>query len=1126
MKSTSQYKALALATWIMLGSTLLPAQSGSSSVQGTVTDVSGAVIQGASIVLTNASTGVVLNGSSDSSGSYSFPSVPPGVYTVDVSKQDFASYKISQFNVIVGQHATQNAMLNVASSASVVVNASGLSNLLDPQSNDLGTVVGPQSVNQLPLSNRNYLQLGLLSGATQRTSGAANGSVSQTGHDDQSINIAGNQPDFTLYVVNGLQTLGSRAGNTSLNLSVGAIDQFEVHYGFFMPDLGPNPGIVDVVTKSGTNKIHGELFEFVRNNQMQARDFFNVTAAGVPTSPGPYHVNQFGFDFGGPILKDKLFYFVNYEGYRRTSSNVQNATTPTAAMFSGDFTGTGVTVYDPLTYSSTTGQRQPFPGNKIPDSRISSNIKGLLTYYTPGPTLTTNNVVGTPKATYNSDQFMGKIDYSVNPRHQIFAQGNWLNSPVNNPGLFPGQGTSFPMDTELVNLGWNWTLGSNKVNELRLGGIRDSVYSQGSQVDGVQNKLNITGTADANGVPSITFSNGGFTGFGTSTGLIGNLDNVYQVHDGFNWLHGNHQIKFGADIAYLRTIQSSANANARGIFNFNGNFTAQFNRGGFTPVANTGSSFADFLLGDINTGQSIGMPRTHLRWTTAQPYIQDTWKVTPTFTANLALSWYGATSPNPSGPDKNLIHGFDFVAGKPTFAALGQMSPSVYPMTMTNWAPRVGFTFAPTSLKNTLFRAGWGIYYTTQQAVNFQYAVVSQVISVNNAVSNVQPNAAYVLGVNAMPSFTVGQITQPQADAITGPIQYLSQTQRSPYVEQWNADVQHTFAQKYLLDVAYIANASHRLPLNWNPFDCSSPGSNLCFDSNNPYFPKYSYMQEVDSIGYGNYNALLVKFQRQFSSGLSLLANYTYSKALSASQEGSNGNLNQRSSCLPGCDYGPTTSNIPHSLIVSAVWELPVGRGRHFGNSINPVVNSVVGGWDVDAIVNLQSGLPFTLGAPNNTAWAPGQIRANTYCDGRAALANREIRTNGHYWLKPQTVGQTQAQGACYVDPSRDPVNLNGAGGTLPFKPGTTERARAAFGTSSFDSMRGPGLNNWDLGVHKNFPLYRETTFTLRGEFFNVWNHTQFANPNSGVAAGTNFGLITATQHAARIIQIGGQLHF
>ena len=1108
-----------LAILVLMCSAGLQAQSGTSSVQGTVSDTTGAVIQGASVVLTNNSTGVALNATSDSSGSYSFPSVPPAVYSIDISKQAFASYKISEFKVTVGQHASENAILNVSSTASVVVNASGLSNLLDTESNDLGTVIGPQSVQQLPLNGRNYLQLGLLSGATQPTSGAANGSIAQTGHPGMSLNIAGNQPDYTMYVVNGLQTLGSRAGNTSLNLSVGAIDQFEVHYGFFMPDMGPNPGIVDVVTKSGTNHIHGEVYEFVRTNQMQARNYFALTGAGVPIPPGPYHQNQFGFDIGGPILKEKLFYFANYEGYRQTQSALQTAHTPTSAMFSGDFSQAGVNIYDPTTFNPATGKRSQFAGNIIPAQSIAPAAKALLSYYLPGSNLaTTNNVTGTPQQTLNSDQFMGRIDYNLNSRNQIFAQGNWLNSPANNPGLFPGQGISFPLDTELVNLGWNWTLSSNKVNELRLGGIRDSVYDEGLPVSGLQQKLNITGTADADGVPGINIT--GFTGFGTSTGLIGNLDNVYQIHDGFNWLHGNHQIKFGAEIAYLRTIQSSANANARGVFTFNDTYTAQIapnGSGGYTPVSNTGSAFADFLLGDLANGQSIGMPRTHLRWTTAQPYVQDTWKINLNLTANVALSWYGATSPNAVGSNANLIHGFNFTLGKPTFAALGQMSPSVYPMTLTNWAPRVGLSFQPGFLKNTVLRAGWGLYYTTQEAVNFQYAVVSQVISINNAVSNTQPKPTYVLGTNAMPSVPVGQITQAQADAITGPIQYLSQTQRSPYVAQWNLDIQRTFASKYLVDIAYIGNESHHLALNWNPFDCSAPGSNICLDSNNPYNPKYTYMQEVDSIGYGNYNALLVKFQRQFSNGLSLLANYTWSRALAASQEGSNGTLNQRRSCLLACDYGPTTSNLPQSLVISTVWQIPAGRGRQFGNSMNPVLNTLVGGWDLDAIVTMQKGNPFTLTAPNNTAWSPGQIRVNTYCDGRAALASKDVRSNGHYWLKGQTAGQTEAQGACYVDPSKDPVNLTGPGGTLP--------GRAAFGTTSFDSLTGPGLNNWDIGTHKSFSIYREMNFTIRGEFFNAWNHAQFANPVSGVAS-TTFGQITNTQHDAREIQIGGTFQF
>ena len=422
----------------------LRAQSGRSSIQGTVTDASGAVIPGAEVVLENTSTGVVLKAYTDGSGSYSFPSAPPGVYSLQVSKEGFASYKLSQFTVTVGQHASENATLNVAgSSESVVVEASGLSNLLDTQSNDLGTVIGPQSVQQLPLNGRNYLQLGLLSGATQPTVGAQFAAISQTGHPGMSINIAGNQPDYTMYVVNGLQTLGSRAGNTSLNLSVGAIDQFEVHYGFFMPDMGPNPGIVDVVTKSGTNYLHGEVYEFVRNNQMQARNYFAINSTtGQPIPPGPYHQNQFGFAFGGPVLKNKLFYFVNYEGYRQTQSAIQNAYTPTSAMFNGDFSQAGVNIYDPATYNPATNTRTQFQGNIIPPGRISGAAKALLAYYLPGSSLASkpNNLSGTPKTTLNSDQFMGRIDYSLNQTNQIFFQGNWLNSPAEQPWSFSRPG--------------------------------------------------------------------------------------------------------------------------------------------------------------------------------------------------------------------------------------------------------------------------------------------------------------------------------------------------------------------------------------------------------------------------------------------------------------------------------------------------------------------------------------------------------------------------------------------------------------------------------------------------------------------------------------------------------------
>ena len=526
-------------------------------------------------------------------------------------------------------------------------------------------------------------------------------------------------------------------------------------------------------------------------------------------------------------------------------------------------------------------------------------------------------------------------------------------------------------------------------------------------------------------------------------------------------------------------------------------------------MAKTGSAFADFLLGDLTSAQSIAMPKTHFRWTTFEPYVEDTWKLTRSLNANLALAWYWATPPNP--PDKtnrNLIHGFDFNTGQETFAALGTANPEVYSMTLDNVAPRIGLTWQPWFAKDTVVRAGWGMYYTTQSDITAQYSVVSQYISVNNAASNAttSPNPTYVLGVNAMPPVTVGQITAAEVPTISGTIQYLAANQHSPGISQWNLDIQHTFAKAYLLDVAYIGNEAHHLVKNWDPWDGSSPGVQTYNPHGSPW-PQYSYMQEINSIGNGSYNALLVKFQRQFTHGLSILANYTWQKGLSDATEGSNGTLNQDKSCFR-CDWGPTTSNVPQSLIVSAVGEIPVGRGRRYGRDMNRVLNGVVGGWSADAIVTMQGGNPFSVSAPNLTNWSPGNIKADRYCNGRSELNNKNLRTNGFYWLNVPT-DQTIA---CFLNPATDYHNTSGN--------------QWYYGTSGFDILYGPGIDNWDTGVHKSFPIHESMNFTIRGEFFNTWNHPHFANPNSGVTA-SNFGTITATNSGiGRIAQVGANLTF
>src|SRR6185312_8960697 len=392
------------------------------------------------------------------------------------------------------------------------------------------------------------------------------------------------------------------------------------------------------------------------------------------------------------------------------------------------------------------------------------------------------------------------------------------------------------------------------------------------------------------------------------------------------------------------------------------------------------------------------------------------------------------------------------------------------------------------------------------------YSVVSQIITINNQVANAanQPFPTYYFGNNLLPPATVGQITAAQVPGITGSVLYEDVNTRMPSVPQYTLDVQHTFGKSYLLDVAYLGNQGHHLAKLFNPLDCSVPGSQTCNTAMEPFYPRLTFMQDMSSMGSSNYNALLVKFIKQYANGFSLLTNYTWSKAMSNSNESNNGGLSQSKSCLQ-CDYGPASFNVQNSLVVSGIYDLPLGRGKKFGTNMNRFIDAAVGGWSVNAIMTLQSGNPFTITGTNHVAWPADQIRADRYCggNGRAGLTDKNLRTNGMYWLNTATISNLNSP--CFVDPFTDPHNTS----TQPWY----------FGTSGFDALTGPGINNWDSGLHKGFSLIGDMKMTIRGEFFNTWNHAQFANPNGNVTA-AKFGTVNATQHAARQIQVGATLTF
>lgn len=1067
--------------------TLAVAQTNTSVVDGRVTDPTGAVIPDCSVVLANPATGSSISTRTNETGIYVFPAVPVGSYKLKVAKDNFRVFELAALKVTVGQRATQDVVLELGAMAeSLTIEATAAAAILESTSNELGTLIEPVNVQQLPLNGRNYLQLGYLSGAAQDGGTPTSDFLSvQTGHADRSITIAGTEQDHVGFSVNGISVAGSRLGNLSLNVSVSAVDQFKVVQGFILPGMGPDPGIVNVVTKSGSNAFHGEAFNFLRNNALDARTFFEPQR-----HPGPFRRNQFGAVLGGPVVRNRMFFFANYEGFRQVLAAPQGGYAPVQGMFEGDFSMLAARIHDPASYTASTGQRQPFAGNVIPSTRLNPVARNLLEYYLPGSDLSRRplNVFRAPAQTQNSDQGGLRLDVNLGKNHTLFGQYMHEESPVETPALFPVSGLYHHLNTQFAMVQLTSTLNQSLVNEFHAGFTRPYLYYGGIGQAGVQEKIGLTGTADGNGVPGITL--GGYSSFGTPQSVIGNTDNTYQLYESLKILRGKHDISVGASIHYVRTTQESANWNARGTLVFNSVFTAQLAPaagGQLAPAANSGSSFADFLLGMPVSGTVTSMPRTHYRWTELNPYIQDTWRVRPGLTVNLGFGWYVATPPNPSGSDRAYPHAFDFRTGKVLYAALNQVSPQIYQTDRTNFSPRVGFAWQPKFSSGTVVRAGAGIYYPSQRALYELFAITAPGVSIVQSIANSpnNPQPAYLLGKNAFPPIAQTPITEAFANSLSGTVFALDAGLRSTYSQQWNFSIQHSFGRNNLIEAAYIGSRSHKLPVRWNVNDCSSPGSLAC----NPAsirWPQYSYVYFAANAGSSNYNAFNAKFQRGFSGGFSFLSNYTWSKALSNTQQGgANTPLNQMGSCLR-CDKGMTGFNVPQRLTAATVWEIPVGRGKTWLKEIPPVWNMAAEGWTVNFITTMSAGNPFTVNAPNNTSAPLTNFRADRLCQGRNELANRDLRANGLYWFSP----------ACFAAP-----------------------AAGFFGNSGANIITGPGVNNWDIALEKNVRVQESLRVQFRAEFFNAWNHAQFKNPSS-LVGDANFGQVTQARDA-REIQLG-----
>lgn len=1073
------------------------AQTNTSAIAGVITDETGATVPSATITVTETATGQVRT--TTASGEYVVSQLPPGKYEVKVSAPGFQTALASNVTLDVAQRARLDFTMKVGA-LSQQVEVTAHADIMDTDTASLGQTIEQRTVNDLPLNGRNYLTLGSLSPGVipqiPASEGPASFVASTTGRSDRSILVGGQRESSTSYLLDGVELRNPRVGDTAINPSLDAIQEFIIQRNFFEPEFGNSPGIINVATKSGTNQWHGSVFEFLRNDAFDAKNFFSSTTE-------PFKRNQYGFSLGAPILKDKLFVFGNFEGMKQRLGQVQRGDFPRQDELNGNFT-LDAPIYDPLTYNSATGTRAPFAGNIIPASRINAVSKNFFPYIPVTNALPVQgaNVVGTPVQKINDNQDTVRVDYVISPKNSLFGRQTWENAPLIPASLTPlgGQQVASSGENEVAQL--TTTISPTIVNVARIYHSYANLFGEQVPVSSnIAAAIGITGvsTAPLNwGVPGVSWT--GYSGIGSNGLTQGDKINNYELADSLAWTRGGHALKFGAEVRQSRMFLDSDNG-PRGSFGFAASWTAALNPSTGNPVVGSGNAVADFLLGYPTTmSGAVGTSQTHFRFYTTNLYAQDDWKVTRNLTINYGLRYEYVTPP--IAEELNHVFGFDFQTGQQLFPTLGQIRKSILNPDHLNFAPRLGLAWNPEWAKTLTIRAGAGIYYDQTQMNEAQFTT-------NSPPTFFQQNLSYTgqglppaqFGVNTLPVEPVPPIS---TSYVTPPGTNLFAEElkgRKPREYMWTFSVQKSIGQNWLVEVAYVGSQSRLLSKRYNSDAPAVPGDLYTVVPGAEPFPNLGGMLYSSESGKGNYNSLNSKLERRFSTGFSILLAYTWSHSLDTDSGGSYGspNLNPANFQL---DYGSSDFDIRQRFVGSILYELPVGKGKRFLGSASSALNQFIGGWQLNLIPSVQSGVNRSVTSPNTSTIAYITQHANatginpysSFTMNGATITPREgfgSNNTSLYWFNPFAF---------------------------------TEAAPLTFGTSGRDIIESPGFVNWDISLFKTFVLHEGIGLTFRAEFFDAFNDVRFDPPNLD-SSSPFFGQIQSAEQP-RIIQLGLRLQF
>ncbi len=1067
--------------WLLL--TLLGAsvfaQQDMGVITGIVTDASGSSIPGARITVTNSETNEVRIAESAGTGAYTVGPLRIGSYSLSVEKSGFKKSGVTGIQVSAQDRLRADIQLEVGQIAdSIVVTAEAA--LLQSEESSLAHVVEQRQIRDLPLNSRNFQQLAWTSaGVTPSTRGRDR---------DSGFNSHGQAVTQNNFIVDGIDNNNNIMGMQDRKAqvvipSLDAVAEFKVQTSNYSAEFGRNSGAVMIVSiKSGTNAFHGSAYEYLRNDFTDARDTFNY---------GPRNIlkqNQFGATLGGPVRRDKTFFFGSWEGFRQRQGQTDLAIVPTADEKNGIFSTRLATILDPVT-------GQPFSNNTIPRSRFDPTAAKLLDLW-PAPNFagsgTRQNFSANPPWNLNRDQVDARVDHNLSDNDKIFGRvsinrSDGLRSSIFAPPARGGQGNDRAVDKNSAHsaaFSWTRILRPTLINEFRYGFVRQLVDKRELSTEStaeLTKRYGITGIPEDSqlrGLPQFTLS-GGITYQGL--GEPGSMPNfkIHQLHqflDSLSWNHGNHSFKFGGDLRWNRSDIFGGDA-AHGGFTFDG--------------SGTRISFADFLLGlpaQVNLSTPI---HGQMRFRNYLLYAQDDWKVTPRLTLNVGIR-YELVSPwfdkhnNQSkldldpGPNFNKI----ILAG----ACGDSWSCRALVETDTNnWAPRLGFAYRLTP--RTVIRSGAGIFYGGQGSLGANGRMVSNFPFYRNVTLQSTPTRPAIQLANGLSPTFLGSATVPANNLNWEVWQTRFPT---PQVYQWNFTVQRELRSNFTLTTAYVGSSSNYLlgSYNWNG---SAPGPPATEQQRRP-IPQWNNINVTSPYGHSNYHGLDVQLDRRFAAGFSLTASYTWSHSLDNLPEqfgaGGGGLMDTRN--FAG-SRGNSNFDTRHRFVSSSVWEVPVGKGRHWLNR-GGLLNAIAGGWEITGLLSMQTGHYFTLTVPNARQRLGSTAIASWWPD-RIASGSLDHPSAQRWFDTSAFVLPRNADGSWHI------------------------------GNAGRDILRGDNPFNIDAGLSKSFRITERFALQFRAEAFNVTNTPTLDDPIVNIES-PDFGTVRATISNARQLQFALRLSF